>query len=169
MQVWEAVAEVAGKIVEMHPELKRGSILRKGEVLLRIDPAEYGLAKIRAQADVENLKAKIREVDQKEKNARHSLEVEKRSLELSKKELERKMELFSKDLISKSDADQEKRRYLTQENVVQSYRSALNLIPAEREALKAELARRKSQVKGTGLDIEKTNINCGNSIDGNFE
>ncbi len=157
-QVWEAVAEVGGKVVEIHPELKKGSFLRKDEVLLRIDPAEYGLAKIRAQADVENLKAKLRELDQKEKNIHRSLGVEKRSLELSKKELERKNELFKKGLISKSDIDQEKRRYLSQKNVVQGYKSSLDLIPAERQALKAELARRKSQLKDTGLDIEKTTI-----------
>ena len=157
-QVWEAVAEVAGKVVEIHPELKKGALMRKGEVLLRIDPAEYGLAKIRAQADVENLRARLREIDQKEKNIRRSLEVEKKSLELSKKELDRKIELVNKDLISKSDADQERRRYLGQKNVVQGYKSSLDLIPAERQALKAELARRKSQLKDTGLDIGKTNI-----------
>ena len=33
--VWEAVAEVDGRIVEVHPQLKKGAILPAGAVLLR--------------------------------------------------------------------------------------------------------------------------------------
>ena len=107
-QTWEAVAEVEGKVVEIHPELKKGSLLSKGEVLLRIDPSEYGLAKIRAQADVENLRAQLKELEQKEENIRHSLEVEKRSLMIIKKELERKQRLWAKRHISKSELETKK-------------------------------------------------------------
>ena len=38
-QVWEAVAQVGGKITEKHPELQRGRLVEAGTVILRIDPA----------------------------------------------------------------------------------------------------------------------------------
>ena len=41
--VWEAVAEVAGKIVFRHPTLEQGRILKAGTVILEIDPASYEL------------------------------------------------------------------------------------------------------------------------------
>ena len=157
-QTWEAVAEVGGKVVEIHPELKKGSLLRKDEVLLRIDPAEYGLAKIRAQADVETLDAQLKELKQKEKNIRHSLDVEKRSLVLSKKELERKQNLWGDRHISKSELDQEEKRVLAQQNAVQNFQNTLNLIPTQQKALLAKIDSSKAQLKDTGLDIAKTTI-----------
>jgi len=48
-QVWEAVAEVGGTIVEIHPDLKRGSLIARGEILLRIDPSSYDLAQSRGE------------------------------------------------------------------------------------------------------------------------
>ncbi|MEA1934989.1 MAG: efflux transporter periplasmic adaptor subunit [Thermodesulfobacteriota bacterium] len=157
-RTWEAVAEVGGKVVETHPELNKGSLLRKDEVLLRIDPAEYGLAKIRAQADVETLDAQLKELKQKEKNIRHSLDVEKRSLVLSKKELDRKQNLWGDRHISKSELDQEEKRVLAQQNALQNFQNTLNLIPTQQKALLAKIASSKAQLKDTGLDIAKTTI-----------
>ena len=55
--VWEAVAEVGGQVVETHPQLKKGAILGKGEVLLRIDPEHYELAAAEAEANIRVVEA----------------------------------------------------------------------------------------------------------------
>ncbi|MCC2110464.1 MAG: hypothetical protein KDJ16_00345, partial [Hyphomicrobiales bacterium] len=48
---WNAVAEVPGRIVEVHSQLRDGSIIPKDEVLIRIDPAAFTLrlAELKAQ------------------------------------------------------------------------------------------------------------------------
>jgi multidrug efflux pump subunit AcrA (membrane-fusion protein) len=143
-ETWEAVAEVEGKIIDMHRELKKGAIFKKDDVLLRIDPAEYGLAKIRAQAEVENIKAQLRELRQEKANILESLEIEKNALELNRKELERKRELMEKGFISLSELDQEEQLYLDQKNRVQDLQSSLNLIPSKQKALEANLTKELS-------------------------
>lgn len=45
-------AEVAGKLVYVHPRLVAGGRVARGDVLLRIDPADYGNAVDQARADV---------------------------------------------------------------------------------------------------------------------
>ena len=157
-QTWEAVAEVAGKVVEIHPQLKKGALLRKGDVLLRIDPAEYGLAKIRAQAEIENLEAQLTELKQNEQDIRRSLNVEKRSLEISKQELKRRQRLFATGTISKSELEQEEKRILTQQNAVQNLQTTLNRLPSQRKAIQAQIASSRANLEGTGLDIQKTTI-----------
>lgn len=157
-QSWEAVAEVAGKIVEIHPKLKKGSLLRAGDVLLRIDPAEYGLAKIRAQAEIENLEAQLNELKQNEQDIRQSLDVEKRSLKISRQELERRQRLFAKGTISKSELEQEEKRILAQQNAVQNLQTTLNRLPSQRKAIQARIASSRANLEGTGLDIQKTTI-----------
>jgi multidrug efflux pump subunit AcrA (membrane-fusion protein) len=43
-RVWTAVAQVAGRVVEIHPKLRDGEILPEGTLLVRIDPIDYALA-----------------------------------------------------------------------------------------------------------------------------
>jgi len=38
------VPEVAGPVLEIHPQLEPGGIVREGELMLRVDPAEYRAA-----------------------------------------------------------------------------------------------------------------------------
>ncbi|BBD08768.1 efflux RND transporter periplasmic adaptor subunit [Desulfovibrio ferrophilus] len=155
-QVWEAVAEVSGKVVEVHESLDRGAILPAGAVLMRIDPVEYRLARDRSEAAVAVVLAKLRELDQRERNAMSSLGVEQNSLQLSERELERKRSLQESGTISKSEMETEEKRYLTQKNIVQGYQSTLELVPSERQALSADLASARSSLENARLDLDKT-------------
>jgi RND family efflux transporter MFP subunit len=42
--------EVSGRVVEIHPSLQLGGIIREGDLLLRINPEEYELALARAES-----------------------------------------------------------------------------------------------------------------------
>lgn len=48
----DLVAEVSGKIVEVHPAFVTGGFFKNGDTLLRIDTRDYEFAVIRAQAQV---------------------------------------------------------------------------------------------------------------------
>ena len=157
-QVWEAVAEVGGTIVEINPDLKKGSLLAKGAILLRIDPSSYDLAQSRGEAGVKELQAQFRELEQKEKNIRRSLKVEKSSLELSKKELDRRLKLAKAKIISGSAIDQEEKRFLAQQAKVQDLQNTFDRIPAQKQALSARISSARSRVKDTRLDLGKTTI-----------
>lgn len=157
-QVWEAVAEVSGKVVSINPNLERGAILPSGAELLRIDGSEYKLARDRSAAKVRRILANLRELDQRERNVRRSLEVEESSLALSRRELDRKKRLQESGTISKSEFEQEEKSVLSQRNAVQNYRSTLELIPSERQALTADLESARSDLETARLDLEKTVI-----------
>lgn len=42
--IWQAVAEVKGRVIEVHPDLEPGAIVSNGTVVLKIDANEYELA-----------------------------------------------------------------------------------------------------------------------------
>jgi RND family efflux transporter MFP subunit len=71
--------EVSGRIVDIHPRLKIGEIIPKGEVLFKIDPKDY-LTVL--------------------KTNRKRLKILKRSHELAKKEYQRFLVLFKKDNVA---------------------------------------------------------------------
>ncbi|MDP6787357.1 MAG: hypothetical protein QGI13_09550 [Rhodospirillales bacterium] len=156
--VWEAVAEVDGRIVEVHPQLKKGAILPAGAVLLRIDPTRYHLAVAQIEANMAAVEAKLAELAVKAANTRASLAIEERSLALGGKDLERKRRLLATKNVSQAAVDQEERDLLAGRQNVQSLRNTLNLFPAERRTLASELALYTAQLESARLDLERTAI-----------
>jgi RND family efflux transporter MFP subunit len=157
-RVWEGVAEVSGRIVEIHPRLRKGAMLQEGELLLRIDPTEYELAVSQVQADILSTRARLSEMAIREANSRASLAIEEEALALREAELARNAELVRKGTVSASQFEQEQRNLLAQRQQVQAQKNALNLLPAERELLEAQLARLRAQLESVRLDLGRTEI-----------
>lgn len=89
-ETWEALPEVSGKVIEIHPELEKGAFIAKGDLLVRIDPQTYGLAESRSVASVMNVEAQLKELSQQKSNTEKLLKIERQKLQLSIQELERK-------------------------------------------------------------------------------
>lgn len=157
-KVWQAVAEVGGKIAEIHPNLKKGVFLNEGELLFRIAPNQSQFAIEEIKADILNIKAQIAKTDQNKSDTQRQLEIEKRSLEINQKEFTRKAQLFDEGVISKSDLDKEKQRLLIQKNAVENYKGILNRIPSERRALTATLSAYQSRLGDAQINLGKTII-----------
>ena len=157
-RTWQAIPEVSGKIVFVNENLKRGYFIKKDEVLLRIDTTTYGLAETRGKADLANVDAKLRELDQSKKNTQGLLAIEKESLASEGLELKRKRELFSKEYISASDLDKEERSFLSRQTAVNNLQNKLDLIPSQKKALIAQKKAGESTVKERRLNVAKTEI-----------
>jgi RND family efflux transporter MFP subunit len=157
-QVWRAVAEVQGRVLEAHEHLKPGAMIRQGETLLRIDPAEYDLAIAQFEADIAQIRAQLAELETKEANDRASLEIEEASLELAQRELERVESLLSRNAASPSQVDQQSREVLRQRQGVQNLRNALQLVPQQRRSLEAALEVKSAGLAQARLDRAKTEI-----------
>ncbi len=156
--ILDAVAEVDGKVIEMLPNLKKGSIVQAGSILLRIDPAEYELTIAEIETTIQSTKAQLDQNYVEEINTRASLEIENKSLESGKKELERLKNIVKKGAVSRSALDQQERTYLSQLQSVQSLKNALNLLPVERKLLQAQLAGEEAKLASGLLDLENTTV-----------
>jgi len=157
-RIWEAVAEVQGRVSSVHLRLKSGEIIRAEAVLVQIDPTEYELAIARLEASVEESRAKIKELSEDENNTKRLIEIEKQSLELAQKSLERKVGALKGDAIAPDEVDREERAFLQQKQVVQQLENTLALIPTKRKALNAALAAHQSDLEQARIDLAKTTI-----------
>ena len=155
---WGAIPEVSGKVIEIHPELKRGAFFSKGDLLLRIDPVSYGLAETRGLASVMSVDAQLKELSQQKENTGRLIEIEKEALLLTEKELERKRKLTKKGYISQSDLDQEEKNLLNQQTTLKNLFNTLDLIPSQEKALLAQKDSDQSSLSEMQLDIERTII-----------
>ncbi|MDT8302964.1 MAG: HlyD family efflux transporter periplasmic adaptor subunit [Sedimentisphaerales bacterium] len=157
-RIWEAVAEVKGRISSIHPRLKSGELIDAKSVLIQIDSTEYELIIARLEASVEESLAKIKELSDDDNNTKKLLEIEKRSLELAQKSLERKVGALEDAAISPDEVDREERAVLQQKQIVQQLENTLALIPTKRRALNAVLAAHQSNLKQSRIDLTKTTI-----------
>lgn len=157
-KTWEAVAEVSGKVVEFHPQLRKGAILEAGTVLLRIDPVDYELALTQIEASIRSTEARLRELETSVTNTRALIGIEKRSLALNETNLERKRELLARGNASQATVDEEERAVLARKQSIQSLENTLNLIPAQRDELRATRAQYRAQLATAKRDLEQTII-----------
>ncbi len=157
-RVWEAIAQVKGKILQKHPELKKGGILEADTLLLQIDPADYQLDIAQIEADIAATRAQLEELSAREANTQKSLVIEEQALALSQKELTRKKRLVRDGSISHSTVEDQERALLRQQQAVQSRHSTLNLVPSQRGLLRAQLARQAAQLSAARRDLAHTEI-----------
>ncbi len=157
-ETWEALPEVSGKIVEIHPELEKGAFIAKGDLLVRIDPQSYDFAESRGVASVMSVDAQLKELAQQKKNTEKLLDIERQKLKLTKQELERNKRLYEKGVISPSDLEKQEKNMLAQQTGVDSLINTLQLIPSQETALQAKKKSDVSNLSERRLDIEKTVI-----------
>ena len=144
-KVWAAVAQVAGRIVETHPRLRDGEILPAGTLLFAIDPVDYELKLAQANAELAELAAR-------EEATHASLEIDRRNLNLARRERERISNLSAKGTASRSDVDSAERSVLSAQTAVQNTENTLALIPAQRRLLEAKLAQAERDLANTRVE-----------------
>lgn len=141
-KLWIAVAQVSGRIIELHPRLRNGEIIEKGKVLFRIDPVDYSLALVQA-------KAQLTELNVQEQNAMALVAIEQRNLILAGNELERIRRLVSNNTASQSDADSSERSTLNTRTSLQNLKNTLALIPTQRKVLETKVAQAQRDLENT--------------------
>lgn len=157
-EIWSAVAEVKGRIVETHAELNAGAIIGQGQTVLRIDPTEYELEIAQIQAEVAQIEAQHLELDAQEGNFQGALAIEQQSLRLAQSELERLTRLRLSNAVTESELEETSRMVLSQQQSVQSLRSSLRVLPAQRQALVANIEAKQAALAQARLDLDRTVI-----------
>lgn len=155
---WKAIAEVTGKVIYRHPQLEKGQILKAGTEILRIDPLDYELKLVQAQADLKSSQTSLAKLNQEEANLKQTLKIEKNRLVIANKELERKRNLRQKNLTSQSDVDQQEQSTLSQRKLVLDIENQIGLMPDEKKVAEALVKVSAAKVEEAQRSLDKTVI-----------
>lgn len=156
--IWQAVAEVNGRVIYRNTQLETGRILPKGSKLLSIDSQEYQIKLEQAKEGINATQARLLRLDQEEKNLKSSVAIEKQKLDLSEREFQRKKELSERKLISNSDLDAQNSSLLAQRKLVQDLHSQMSLIPDDRKVNQAQLRVDQASLKDAERRLSQTEI-----------
>lgn len=157
-RIWDAVAQVAGTVVEREPLFERGRRVEQGQTLLVIDPTDYDLAIAQIEAELTALDAQLDELDVQEENLAVQTEIEARALALSESELERQRDLRSRGTVSEVAVDAAETATLGQRQRVQDLENQARLLPAQRAVLVANRAQAEARLEQARVDRQRTEI-----------
>ena len=153
---FQATAEVKGKIIELHPELKAGSFVLKDELLIAIDTTDTNITIQKLQAEIDRSNASLAELKATQENLNAAIAIEQSSLEVTKRELERLEGLQNN--VSAAEVDQQRRTVLGQQQSVQNLQSSLNLLPAQIQSAEASIAVSEANLVASVRDLERCRI-----------
>jgi RND family efflux transporter MFP subunit len=157
-RVWNAVAQVSGRIVFVHPDFKKGATLAAGTEIVRISPTDYEIAIRQANANIRSGEAKLKELTVTGQNTRDSLKIERRSLGLKEQELARTRKLLRRGSAAQAAVDQKHIDLLAQSKKVQDLENSLRLLPTQTIAQEEQIAVYKSQLETAKRNLERTSI-----------
>jgi len=155
---WVAIAQVSGEIIKVHRDLKKGSIIKAGTVLVTISPVDYELAIAQGDANIRATDAKIAELEVSRENTQAVLDIEKQSLKIREGELARQEKLVQNGTVSRTSFDRERRDTFVQRKKVQDLENALRLIPTQLAVQNEQREVYRAQLQSARLNLQRTKI-----------
>jgi multidrug resistance efflux pump len=162
--------EVAGRIVELH--VADNKYVRKGDLLLVIDPTNFRIAVSQAEAAVQQAQANVENIDaqmnvqQAQIDASHAqLQLGRAALVFAQQQADRYQKLAKDGWGTVQNAQQFTSQLNQQEASVQSSQQNLNqtlrqveMLKAQRLSAEAGLAQAKAQLNQAQVNLERTRI-----------
>ena len=156
--VLKSKSEVSGKISYIHPDLKKGASLKKGTVVLRIEPTTFKLSLNQSKAGLAGSQSSLAQLETEEKSTKRALSISQKNLNVGLKELKRIQTLWDKRLISRSTLDKEEQKVLSLRQQVQDIQGKLDTYRSRKAATRAQITQSKSQVDQSKDTLGRTEV-----------
>jgi multidrug efflux pump subunit AcrA (membrane-fusion protein) len=155
-ELLQAAAPGAGLVVEL--TVRKGDRVVQGQRILSLDPRDFAPAVARAEADVLDLEAQLRDLELRHRTNRASLDKERHLLELARAEVAREERLRKQNLSSESTLDAAREALGRQELSVIGRQSEVDRYPAGRQQLEARLQRSQAELAEARLALERSEV-----------
>ncbi len=152
------VPEVSGRIISRAPGFRSGGFIKKGDLLVEIDPRNYRLTVAQRLAQIGQLEADIARILQTEKNYRANLAINERNLNLAKTEYDRNRKLRKQGVVSQRELDLSRQAVFRLESTYQNQVNAIALVPSQLAQKRAALEVTRAQYEEAKLNLQRTKI-----------
>ena len=159
-------ALVPGQIVELHPNLVEGGLVRRGELILAIDEFEYRSALKESEARLAEARARIVEREARRRAETRALKRDREILAVLDRDLKRATELRKRGNISIQALDKKRLELSRQQRAIVLRENGIDAESARLEQEKATIARLDVAVQRARYDLERTRLTA--SFDGVF-
>ena len=160
-------ALVTGQIVDIHPNLVEGGLIRRGEMILAIDEFEYRSALKESEARLAEARARIVEREAKRLAETKALKRDREILAVLARDLKRASQLRKRGNISVQALDKKRLELSRQQRAIVLRQNGIDAEAARLEQEKATIARLDVAVQRARYDLERTRVRA--PFDGVFQ
>ena len=151
-------AEVSGKVVFKADNCQAGRRVRKGEILVRIDPADYELEVRRLTEEVNTAKAQVQELETEVSTLRNQLPGLREQMEIDLRSTRRLQDMRERGAASTSELDAAQRAEVEARNRLQQQVDQVELLESRRSRLQSTLALAKANLEKAQLSLDRTKL-----------
>ncbi len=156
--ILRAKAEVSGKVSYLHPDLKQGSSIKKGTVVLRIEPTTFEISLSQSEAGLAGSESSLAQLEAEEISTRQALVIAQKNLDVELKELKRIQSIWEERLIARSALDKEEQKVLALRQQVQDIQGKISSFKSRKAVIKAQIEQSKGQVDQSQETLGRTEI-----------
>ncbi len=157
-EILNLVAEIPGQIVNIHPSFKEGIFIKKGTVLIEIDPRTYQLNLESRRVQIKQAEAELKRLKQEVHNFEASIKISRSNVALAQAEFSRLNRLTGQNVVAQTTRDNAEQRYLTSLERLQGLKNQMALTGPLKERLEAQLHMARVTLRQARLDLERTRI-----------
>ena len=151
--------EIAGTVVEVHPNLDVGGIIAEGESIFVIDPSTYAARRNEASAQVDQLDSQLARLTTQFSIDEKRLETLQRSRALAKAEFDRRKNLLEGDDVgSQSSVDVQEQAYNAAIDIADQLAQAVEVYPMRISEAEAMLASARARLDLAEIDLKRTKL-----------
>ncbi len=156
--VIKARSEVGGKISYIHPDLKQGASIKKGTVVLRIEPTTFEISLDQSKAGLKGSQSSLAQLEAEQSSTTQALVIAQKKLDVELKELARLESLWQQRLIARTSLDAEQKNVLTLQQSVQDINGKLASFDSRKAVIRAQIQQSRSQVDQNQDTIGRTEV-----------
>lgn len=153
----QIAAEVSGRVIEKSPLCRAGNYVTEGQLLVRIDPTDYLQEVTRLTFAQEQDYQALREVEQEIVNARRTLEIVRKDVELAEGEANRLRRLPT-GFVSEGELDQAQKAVLASQQNELAVNNQISLLESRRGRLEASRGLATAQLKTAQINLDRCEI-----------
>ncbi|MBT7410149.1 MAG: HlyD family secretion protein, partial [Methylococcales bacterium] len=151
-------AEVSGKISYIHPQLKKGGILAKGTVALRIESTTFEFSLDQSKAGLVGSQSSLKQLEIEEQSTQNSLNLVRKNLQVGQAELERLRAIHKQGVVARSQVDTEEQKVLNLRQQVADLEGKLASYHSRKSVIKAQIKQSKTQLAQSKDTLTRTEI-----------
>ena len=151
--------EVAGRVISSHSTLKAGHIIPAGDVMFRIDPADYEAGLLEARAGVAQWQNAVARLKKQLAIDTQRSKTLARNAQLARTEFERIRQLFTADRVgTRSGVDQAERAYNSATDQADLIAQAVSLYPLQIREAESSLLSAKARLSVAESNLSRCTV-----------
>lgn len=151
-------AEVDGRVVEKSDDFRAGRTVKAGQLLLRIDPANYELQVARLERERDQALASLEELEVQIENTESSIALAKEDVALAQSEYQRVQGLERRGVSTQQALDAARSAELASRTALVKLENEKRLFTAQRNRLEQAVKLAEAQLAQAKLDLGRTEL-----------